>query len=371
MRAALVATGFSGSGGEQELFYRRLAGALAYSTDLTVLSLAPSSEGIRGFPFDVKSFPTELNPRRARALLEASSSLDTIPRFIQEEVARAEGGFSLELLEDLKKEAYDVVVFCGYKYASTVFGIHAVTSDTRVVLVPSAIDDPLFWLPTYDAVFKSSDRILVSTKSEQALVSRRLGGQNSGKIINVKFALRINQLSMETNPWGESGGSYIVASGNSLDDETYERTVDLGALVTSEYPDVRVMIVERNPDRRRPHSWLERRRLASRADLWRWSAKALAFLDAQPGRVIGRDALEAQMCGTPIIASRYGWATREHAEVGDGGLWFDLSSELLSCIDKLLEPHVRDALANQGREYALSEYGDPDTFVKSVTEAIH
>ena len=106
-----------------------------------------------------------------------------------------------------------------------------------------------------------------------------------------------------------------------------------------------------------------------RADLWRWMSRALAVLDPEPGRSLGRDVLEALLYGVPVLARADGGAAREHAEAGHGGLWYRNYDELELAISRLDTDGIGATLGRQGRDYALREYGDPEGFQKRVVEA--
>jgi glycosyltransferase involved in cell wall biosynthesis len=108
----------------------------------------------------------------------------------------------------------------------------------------------------------------------------------------------------------------------------------------------------------------------SRLDAWRWMNVALAFLDAEPNRMLGLDVLEAMLCGAPVLVSAEGGAAREHVESGNGGLWYRNNAELRACLNALRSVDLRDALGRQGRQYAADEYGNVDRFLHRVRDAI-
>jgi glycosyltransferase involved in cell wall biosynthesis len=112
------------------------------------------------------------------------------------------------------------------------------------------------------------------------------------------------------------------------------------------------------------------RRTENRTDVWGWMSRALAVLDPTPHRVIGCTALESMLLGVPVIVAANGDATVEHAEVGDGGLWFRTDEELVACVDRLREVPVRTGLGEQGRTYATSRFGDTEAYVERVTQLV-
>ena len=94
-------------------------------------------------------------------------------------------------------------------------------------------------------------------------------------------------------------------------------------------------------------------------------SRALAVVDPVPHRVIGQDVLESLMLGVPVVVAADGYATREHAETGNGGLWYRADDELVGSVRRLLDDEVRRSLGEQGRSYAMSRFGDTDTYVQA------
>jgi hypothetical protein len=96
-------------------------------------------------------------------------------------------------------------------------------------------------------------------------------------------------------------------------------------------------------------------------------AWARVTVDLRPGRLFARRCIDSLLYGTPIVVPHDSRA-REHAERGRGGLWFASPGELTLCVEALLEPSAHDAFADQGRQYAESEYGSTDHFIHRVVE---
>jgi glycosyltransferase involved in cell wall biosynthesis len=96
----------------------------------------------------------------------------------------------------------------------------------------------------------------------------------------------------------------------------------------------------------------------------------LAVIDPTPHRVIGQEVLEAMLLGIPVVVAANGDATREHADLGNGGLWYRFGDELLASIKLLLDGHVASSLGEQGHSYATARFADTDTYVKRVAEVV-
>lgn len=390
MRIAVVTAQFGDPRKEDELVIRGVAGALARDHEVSVL-LAGSGKRAEGYDgaLQLVSF-VDGNPNRARleALVKTAFGnashwrpdcdcvfesvrylAESVPNFVQEEIARAAGGDSGDLFAHLKENGYDVVIFAGYKFASTKFGMALVPPSTRVVLLPLAKDEPLLWMPTYDAVFSRPDRILVTSQTEELILRKRIEGSERARVTNVRFFLNVNQLSADTDPAGTSDGSFLLVGAEILEEGDVERTRSLAKILNLSIKDIKVILLEHKeggPDM----AWLERKRIVSRADYWRWVSRAVALLDPRPRRLLGREVLEAYLFGTPVIVSRTGGANFEHADSGNGGFWFSGISDLEGSVELLRDQDLRDALGQQGKEYALQEYGNPEAFTKRVSDAV-
>jgi glycosyltransferase involved in cell wall biosynthesis len=96
----------------------------------------------------------------------------------------------------------------------------------------------------------------------------------------------------------------------------------------------------------------------------------LALVDPAPHRIVGQEVLEALLLGVPVVVTANGDATREHAEVGNGGLWYRAEDELPASIAHLLDREVACSLGEQGRSYVTARFSDTDTYVKRVAEVL-
>ena len=256
-----------------------------------------------------------------------------IPQSLQFELARARGGHSPELYAHLRDNPYDLVVLVGLS-AALVFGLRNLPDDGRVVLIPGRAGDRSSWLPVYDEAFRRADAMLVPTETERKLVARR-SGTDDGRAVNVGFALKVSSLSAETDPVVGVDMPYVLVVGDWTSSSGLNRFLRQADLLARDRPEIGVVFAGRR------HELLGRAGRVTaygtelRADLWRWVSRALAVLDPEPERSLGRDVLEALLYGVPVLARADGGAAREHAEGGNGGLWYRNYDELELAISRL------------------------------------
>jgi glycosyltransferase involved in cell wall biosynthesis len=389
VRIAFVAARWGDPWREEQLFARRVAGALGSVAEIDVLLAGrdPRLATADG-AFTVRQFPAEKpDPRRlarlarftvdVAAIREALScscaahvlewAAKDVPLGLQIELVRARGGRSPELEAYLRSNAYDAVVLVGLRSA-TLFALGSLPADRRLVLIPGCQADQALWLPVYDDAFHRADTMLVSTAVEQELVARRAGGDDR-RVANVRFALQVSTLSAATDPVAAIDAPYVLAVGDWRSSIGLRRLKRHAELLARALPEVRLVFAGRGYELLRPAGREVAYGTDLRVDLWRWMSRAIAVLDPEPERVLGRDVLEAFLYGVPVLVRTDGGAAREHADAGNGGLWYRNYHELELAVDKLASDGIGPTLGKQGQGYARREYGDAESFRKRVLEA--
>jgi glycosyltransferase involved in cell wall biosynthesis len=105
----------------------------------------------------------------------------------------------------------------------------------------------------------------------------------------------------------------------------------------------------------------------TRTDLWRLLAHARVMVDLRPGRIIGRECIEALRFGTPIVVPADSVAA-EHTQSG-GGRTYDDAGGLLEAVATLLHAPTREDASRRGLEYA-SFYADPRASVDQMANLL-
>lgn len=384
MRIGLVTPAHSDSWDEAQLVARRVAGALACGADVDLLlptgGPAEGQDGalrIRGFP------GTVADPARRRAWRQVAFGsarphdpfVCACPRFVREQNARpplveeqlllAEGGDSPELYRHLRETPYDLVVFVGLHNPATYWGARAVPEGGRVVLVPATTDEDVAWLGIHAETLHRAERLVVATEGERAMWTERLGDEATIDTIN--FLVGVNPLARLTDPHDFDRQRYVIVAENWTRPAApaLARLEEWAKRIEREiHPRVHLRVVGPGADQ---HP-LGIRLTSSRLDIWRWMSRAMAVLDPIPQRLVGRQVLEAFLYRVPVIVHARGGANREHAEVGNGGLWFRTDEELTAIVRALLDGELGQLLGEQGCSYAQGRFADTDTFIKSVAE---
>jgi glycosyltransferase involved in cell wall biosynthesis len=385
VRVAVVTPGYEDPWNEHHLLTRRLAGALACSADVDILlpGIAPRKPDHDG-AVRILAFPgTPVDPVRrlawhvavlgehgtddpaACSCLKATRHRG-LPNLAEEELVRAEGGDSPELYRYLNETSYDLVVFVGYQFPATCWGIRSVPDERRAVLVPAARPEAALWLRIHDEVFERAERIIVTTEAERAMIDERVGEARGRRIENLGFVTGVNYLARTTEPHDFEGQRYVVMGRKWDEPPPVERIRSLAAGLEELGDDVALRLVGPGAETL-PFGV---RLTTSPLDVWRWVSRAVALLDPRPHQLIGTGVLEALLFRTPVVVPANGGASREHAEQGNGGLWYRTDDELFASVGALLDDGLRRTLGEQGRRYAEDTYADTDAYIKRVAASL-
>jgi glycosyltransferase involved in cell wall biosynthesis len=289
-----------------------------------------------------------------------------VPPPLQRRLAELACPDSAELRAHLRRETYDQVLVAGYAAAPLIDQARC----KRIVLLPLARDEPSLHLPVYDSFFAQAARILVSNECENRVVARRIACDTDPRVRNVGFVIRANPGVAATVSRDSAESPFLLVARDWRERFPIAWLCRLAGTLRRRFADLRICLagpavgsVDAGPD-------ILRRTVRSAVDVESWTAKAFALFDPEPNRLLGREVLVALLSGTPVIVPARGGAAREHAESGNGGLWYRSEAEIEQCVELLRDEALRRALGSQGRAYAEDRYGDPEAFTRRVTEAV-
>lgn len=377
MRVAVVGPGISDRWDEAQLTARRVAGALAHHGRVTILvpGTAPRmwSEGL----FDIHQHASVPgNPHRAFMLEHAlhggtgGRRAEFVPptrRRLEEELFLARGEYAPGMVEELTREAFDVVVFAGVT-GHTAFCSRSLPERSAAFLAAVPQDRRPLHLGLVTDACARADAILVTTEVERELLCSALPSMAS-RVRPIGFIVRTNELAAQARPnaFPDRAPVVVVADWDDVSDR--DEWVRWATMIENDL-DGAVQLRALGPGANRVAPPLAGESGPSRIDLWRWTSHALAAVDPLGYANISVPSLEALCYGTPLIAPASGGAARHHAEVGNCGLWYRSYDEFRGCVELLLgDDDLRSSLARNGRHYVDSSFGDTDLFVKGVLEA--
>lgn len=385
MRIAVVGSGNFPAWDERSAILSHFVGALACVADVDLLvGEGPERRSDADGIATRETFPGRPpDPERLRALellaLEPQQSsrlacgcmrrvqrdlLRDLPDEVGDEFVVLSGGDSPELFDHLAASDYDLVVFTRADTASTVHGMAFVTGRLPTVLLPLVEPGPRWFLSTVRTAIAMADRVAAVSAYEANMAA----DAGAARVTSVGSVLRVHPLALRHEPVSFEDRAVVMvrdwATQPPSDDLVFtarrlNRDLDGTAVVRLIGPGWEALPA----DVRGTHA-------DSRLDVWRWVARSIALWDPEPHRLLGREVLEAMQYGTPVVTGVHG-AAHEHAEDGNGGLWYRTYDELRACVETLAtEPHVRNALGAQGRAYAMQGFADTDAYIARIQRLV-
>lgn len=383
-RVAVATIRYDDPWDDVSVFTNRLAGALACSAEVDVL--VPAAVSSLEVAWDgacrLLRFPAAAADARIRAAWhivalggKAHQAFDActcptkpreLPPAVEEQLVLAEGGDSPALYEHIRTSPYDAVVFVGLHSPVAYFGMRALADDRRAFLVPGGVHECVGGLKIHQATMARAEKILVCTEGEGRRMVDVVGAGWADRVENIGFVLGVNAIVAPETPGLQPDRFVVVGRDWRTSSSRLGHRGWLSGLADALPPGVGLRLV--GPGASRLPAGVPD--TAARIDAWWWMSRAVAVVDPAPHRVVGQEVLEAMRFAVPVVVAANGGASREHAEMGNGGLWFRVRDELVAAVERLLDEDVRGRLGEQGRSYAAEAFGDTDTFVKRVAEVL-
>jgi len=312
------------------------------------------------------------------------------------------GPWSPGLIDYLRKtqQQYDVVVFFGYQYATTVLGLEVCAR--RSILVPGAPgsdDEQTIGLDIYRDVFSRPAAILYNTESERRYVQGDFSDRPSiEEVVGVGVDIpqhnpypRMPAPADDEAPSGEDSPdtapgpddeiprgfpSHLLARGavfrrrhrlhgplllycGRIDPgqgceellEYFSRYIEQRGDATLALLGVKLMSVPEDA-----HIRFAGLVISERERLQAFEAATVVACPS-PDDTLSLSALESLSVGTPILVNARNQVLVEHCVASNGGLYYADQEEFLACLRLLLnDAELRAALGRNGREYVRRNY---------------
>ncbi|MGH9028714.1 MAG: hypothetical protein ACRDV4_03775 [Acidimicrobiales bacterium] len=374
-------------GGRDETSWviRQVAGALACSAEVHVITPGGNEPGLRGDGvFSVHELATvdpETEKRRG-IILQAvrqseprgaglrSQGTDTSAHL---ELRKLYDELSTELddpwegaSEVIAAVQPDLLVLVDHRQLCALEALQRGAPEVPMMLLPVTHDLDTHDVAVFGPVFERSRVALCVTDSQHSAV-RQLGGPGWARFVGLPVPVN-SSVRREPNAFVGHTDYILVLSDSPMKTENPD---PLRELLRLRFAPHRIAIS--GPDRFVVYQGGIRMHTEPAArpgsDLMRLIAWARVTVDLHPGRLIARECLNSMLYGTPVVVPSDSVA-RHHAELGSGGLWFDSASELLGCVETVLRPDVREVLGRQGQSYASERYGSSASFTERVRSAV-
>jgi len=308
---------------------------------------------VRRFPVDRPRNPATFD----RLSRDLAHQLAQAPLDRQEEWMKAQGPMCSQLFDYLRdyQELYDVIIFFGYLYATTYFGLPHVA--TKAVLVPFAHDEWPIHLSMWERIFGLPRALVFSSEEEREFVRRRFPGiPIRGEIIGIGIEPPADRNPERFRKRFRIEEPFVLYMGRI----EKSKGVDLLLEDFARYREGK-----RTPKKLvlagREHAAIPRHRdviLTGQIDeRMKWDALAACDLLVMPSQYesLSLAVLEAWACGKPVLVNARSSVLVGQCRRAQGGVWYDSPEEFEAALD-LLDKELRQALGRQGQEHVLNRY---------------
>lgn len=377
---AVVTSSWGANWGEKQTAVRLLAGALALSCDISIVSLEdearPQADTEMDGIFPVHRVPSATpEPLLAEVLTAALARRPRIPsltplsdvaarRLVQLEQRPSEAAGDV-----LSRLRPDVVLFAGLEGLPLLEPLSRSDWRPRLVVFPLAGPDRRLASAAAAAPLRAADAVVAVSGGERLALEE--GGLAAPRLRELRLPFPVNEQAAASVLAGTSSfGPYVVVIAGWHEDPAsapapghdYIRAVT-GDVSVAEVRHGRWLVSERGRHFR--VRWP-----ASRINLWRLMASAIATMDLRPPGPIGREVIESLLFATPVVVPA-GSVAAEHAAASNGGLWYDSVGDGLEALAFFVGDAARASrFGEAGRKWAVREHGDTERFVAEATRAV-
>lgn len=384
-KVTIVTTSWGNHYDERYFATRSFAGAASAAADITIVHLTSSTSSHRpardgAFRLvEISSSPARRSEEAILlAALKAADRRGRVPEIAGPGLHSLQGGRSNGLAAHLDEAPPDVLVVAGLNQGWDAGIIESITPRPTVVVLPLMGDDPRLGVPGYREFLQAADTVCTVSPGEHdrvlgvlAGLEPRVGRQPRAEVMDLRLNVAVNTAAAAHRLVGLSHFDNFVVFLRGFPPGTAEHAVETGyrrfrhalpgvgiADISNErwrtYGDDFDYTVPTGP---------------SRVNLWRLLSQAIVLVDFRPGGLLGREAIESLLIGTPLLLPVSSTARHVIEESGGGFVYRD-DDELLGRIASLTDPMVRKRLVAAGRDWAARVHGDRTRFVSEVTNCV-
>ncbi len=369
---------------ERRAAIRMIAGAVALSADIVVVSLDDRTDPSRLPPrrtfdgiFPIHSAGARVPQRRLGQVLRASlerqpsSPSPSVPEATVRKLLATDGQPSSEALGILDHLKPDVVVLAGVETLWMAEAMPVGPARPRIVVLPLLGTDSLLASDAMKPLAEIADAVCAFSDTEYQLLSRSVGSRRPDVLHHLRLSFPVNRQAAHSGLAGvASFGRYllVISGWPDLADSAvgpphdYLRAV-LGDISVAEVRPGQWLVTESG--RRFDVPWS-----STQMNVWRLMAGAVATLDVRPQGPIGREAIESLLFGTPVVVPA-GSIAAEHARASNGGLWYETPGEMIEQLRYFLDDdRAREAFGRSGRQWAEREHDDTQRLVDDLTRIV-
>ena len=272
---------------------------------------------------------------------------------------RQQGPLSTGLFEFLlwQRSSYDVFVFFTYLYATTYFGLQLVPD--KAVLVPTAHDEPVIYLPLFRSLFNLPRLIVYNTEVERRFVERISGNYHvPSAVVGVGIDLPTDLSGERFRQKYGLDGDFVAYVGRVVASKNCDELFDHFLRFRHGYEgDLKLVVMGEGSLSPPQHPDVVSLGFVSEQD--KFDGLQAASVVAIPSRYesLSMAMLEAWLAGTPVLVNGECEVLKEQCRRSNGGLYYHSYQEFEMGLSLILTRAGLGArLAEAGRQFTQETY---------------
>lgn len=277
----------------------------------------------------------------------------------QLECIRLQGPYSSDLLNYLEKNNhnYDIFIFFTYMYPTTVYGMRKVSSN-KILLVPTAHDEPLIYFEIFKEIFNKPRTIIYNTEEEKKFVNSKFKNENiSSDVIGVGIDVP-EKIDVDNFKQKYTIDNFIIYVGR-IDEskgckELFKYFLQYKKDVQS---DIKLILLGRQVMNIPKHPDIIPLGFLSEQDKFNGIKTAKLLIMPSKYESLSIVIMETWLCNNPVLANGRCDVLKGHCIKSNGGLYYENYEEFKECLNLLLDNQkLRDKMGQNGSKYVNNNY---------------
>lgn len=273
---------------------------------------------------------------------------------------RFQGPYSTPLLEHLahNHRDYEAIFFFTYLYATTYHGSLQVPA-AKTVLIPTAHDEAMIFLPLYRSMFQRFAAIAFLTPEEQEFVSSTFPIEDALQtIIGMPVTLPSEPDASAFRRKHRIRWPFILYAGRIDPSKGCGDLFRYFRQARRRFPDLHLVLIGSRAMSIPRDRYIHYLGHVSEAEKLGAMAAATVFVNPSAFESFSIVTLEAMLCGAPVLVNGQSEVLKGHVGRSSAGLYYESGPEFIEALQLLLgDIRLRSQMANNGRIYVHRNYG--------------
>lgn len=287
-----------------------------------------------------------------------------------EQWMKAQGPYSSDLFEyiEARQDDYDAFVFFTYLYATTYFGTARIRDKKKVILVPTAHDEPPIYLKIFDEVFARAGGFIFNAQEEKEFAAKRFKIDGVRSIVagmGVELPSGLKPLPDEFKK-KHKVKDYVVYAGRIDEPKGCREMFRMWEEYKLAYPsDLKLVLMGKEEIEVPKRSDILSLGFVSEEEKYNGISGAKCMLIPSAFESFSIVLLESFLCGVPVLVNEKSEVLKGHCLRSNGGIWYGAEEEFVEGLHLLLtSENIRKQLGENGNEYVKKNYSWPKILEK-------